>query len=230
MRAPAEEARDGDGPAGVAGAPRAVLFDLGGVFIDWDPRHLYRKLFAGDAAAMEDFLANVCTSAWHEAQDRGKGIAEACAELAARHPAYAAFISAWEERNEEMVGGLLEGSIAVLAELKAQGVPCYALSNMERERWEWRLDNYEFLRWFDGYVISGLEGVAKPDREIFEIALGRFELAPAEVIFVDDRSLNVESAARLGIRSFLFTSPEAMRDVMVTAGLLRAGSAARGSR
>ena len=222
MRTRAEEPRDGDALAGGAGLPKAMLFDLGGVFIDWDPRNLYRKLFAGDVAAMEYFLAKVCTPAWHEEQDRGKGIAEACAELAASHPAYARFISAWAERNEEMVGGVLEGSIAVLAELKAEGVPCYALSNMERESWAWRLEHYEFLRWFDGYVISGLEGVAKPDREIFEIALERFKLAPPEVMFVDDRPLNVEAAARLGIRAVLFSTPEAMRELMVMAGLLRA--------
>jgi len=150
-----------------------VLFDLGGVFLDWDPRYLYRKLFGEDVAAMEDFLANVCTPAWHSEQDRGQSIAEACAERRAKFPQYAELIDAWGERSEEMINGVIDGSVQIFADIKQAGVPCYALSNMERENWERRYETYDFLRWFDGYFISGLEGVIKPDPEYFELALER---------------------------------------------------------
>ncbi len=200
------------------------MFDLGGVFIDWDPRHLYRKLFGGDEQAMELFLATVCTPEWHAQQDLGKPVAEACAELAARYPGQAALVWAWAERNEEMVGGVLEGSVQVLTDLKAAGVPCYALSNMEREAWERRLGLYDFLRAFDGYVISSLVGLAKPDPRIFALAIEKFSLEPERTLFVDDRQANVDVAAALGFQALVFRSPEGLREELGRAGLALAGT------
>ncbi len=199
---------------------KAVLFDLGGVFIDWNPRHLYRKLFKGDDRAMEEFLATICTPEWHELQDLGKPIREACDELAAQHPDQVRLINAWADRNEEMVAGVIEGSVAVLADLRARGVPCYALSNMEGEAWERRLGRYEFFQWFDGHIISGLVGVAKPDRRIFELAIERLGLYPKETLFVYDRAVNVETAAALGFAVHLFKSPSSLREVLEDLGLL----------
>lgn len=215
-----------DGPArpGPArpGPARAVLFDLGGVFLDWDPRHLYRKIFGADVAAMEYFLANICTPEWHAEQDRGQSIAEACAERRSRYPGYAPLINAWEERGEEMIRGVIDGSVEVLAELKGAGVPCYALSNMERETWARRLRIYDFLGWFDGCFISGREGVMKPDPGFFKLALERFALRPAETVFIDDRPENTTAAAALGIPAVVFGSAAAMRDELVARGLLGA--------
>jgi 2-haloacid dehalogenase len=202
--------------------PLAVLFDLGGVFLDWDPRYLYRKLFGEDVAAMEDFLANVCTPAWHSEQDRGQSIAEACAERRAKFPQYAELIDAWGERSEEMINGVIDGSVQIFADIKQAGVPCYALSNMERENWERRYETYDFLRWFDGYFISGLEGVIKPDPEYFELALERFKFEPQDVFFIDDRTENVDAARTLGIPSIVFRSPETLRAELVDRGLLAA--------
>jgi 2-haloacid dehalogenase len=204
------------------GAPRAVLFDLGGVFLDWDPRYLYRKLFGADVAGMEHFLAHICTPAWHAEQDRGQSIAEAVAERKANYPEYASLIDAWGERAEEMINGVIEGTVEVFAELKEAGVTCYALSNMERENWQPRLGLYPFLHWFDGYFISGLEGVMKPDPAYFKLALERFELSPHEVLFVDDREPNVEAAEALGIPTELFRGPQVLRDELVARGLLAA--------
>jgi 2-haloacid dehalogenase len=200
--------------------PSAVLLDLGGVFLDWDPRYLYRKLFDDDVAGMEHFLANVCTTAWHVEQDRGQSISEACAERRAEFPEYAELIDAWGERSEEMINGVIKGTVEVFAELKETGVPCYALSNMERENWERRSEIYDFLGWFDGYFISGLEGVIKPDSEYFERALERFNLRPDEVLFVDDRADNVAAARALGMPAVVFISPQALRDELVARGLL----------
>ena len=119
-----------------------------------------------------------------------------------------------------MISGVIQGSVELFAELKATGVPCYALSNMERENWERRIEIYDFLGWFDGYFISGLEGVIKPDPEYFQRALERLGLQPDEVVFIDDRPDNTAAAVALGIPAVVFTSPEALRGELVEWGLL----------
>src|SRR6201987_657547 len=144
----------------------AVVFDLGGVLLDWNPRHLYRKLFDGDEAAMERFLANVCTMEWHHAHDLGVP-----PERAKAPPHQAELIWAWSRRSEEMISGQVDGTVAILSDLKSAGVPCYALTNMERETYPLRLGRFDFMGWFDGAVVSGFEGVAKPDLAIFELLL-----------------------------------------------------------
>jgi 2-haloacid dehalogenase len=199
---------------------RAVLWDLGGVLLDWDPRYLYGKLFGSDVAAMDDFLAHVCSPAWHAAQDLGAPTARACAELAEQHPAQAGLINAWAERNEEMVRGAISGSVEVLAELRDAGVACYALSNMEKESWHRRRGLYEFLSWFDGCFISALEGVMKPDPRYFRRALARFGLEAGDCLFIDDRAENTEVARALGIPAVLFRSPGALREELVARSLL----------
>ena len=190
----------------MAGPPvDAVVFDLGGVLIDWDPRYLYRQLFA-DPAEMENFLARVCTSEWHRAHDLGVDITESCRRLANLHPGQAEMIMAWAERGEEMVAGQFDETVSVLAELKSTGIRCYALSNMEPDRFAIRRARFPFLEWFDDHVISGLEGVAKPDPGIFEILLKRHGLEPPATVFIDDMPANVEAAGELGIVALHYTS------------------------
>jgi 2-haloacid dehalogenase len=213
-----------------AGRASAVVFDLGGVLLDWDPRYLYRKLFDGDDAAMERFLTDVCSPEWHAAHDLGRNVAQACRELAARHPDQAGLISAWAERSEEMVAGPIAGSVAILADLKRRGVPCYALSNMEAETFPRRLRRFGFLRWFDGHVISGLEGVAKPDPRIYRLLLRRYELPAAQVLFIDDRADNVAAARAAGMRALRFVSPPVLRAQLESLGLLDPGSQLDGSQ
>jgi 2-haloacid dehalogenase len=188
----------------------AVVFDLGGVLMDWDPRHLYRELCT-DAAEMEDFLARVCTGDWHRAHDLGADIRASCEALAREHPGHRDLIMAWAERGEEMISGPIEDSVAVLADLRAAGMPCYALSNMETETFPLRRDRFGFMGWFDGFVISGLEGVAKPDRRIFGILLDRFGLDPARTVFIDDRPDNVAAAAAVGLHGLHFTTAGRLR-------------------
>ena len=201
-----------------------MLWDLGGVLLDWDPRYLYRKLFGEDVAAMEDFLVNVCSPAWHAEQDLGRSVVEACTSLAAERPEHAELILAWGERSEEMMGGPITGSVELLRELRASGVPCYALSNMEPENWEKRRYAYDFLSWFDGHFISGLERVAKPDPRYFELALLRFGLSPGDALFVDDREANVRAASALGVPAVLFRGADALRGELVARGLPVAGA------
>ena len=136
----------------------AVLWDLGGVLLDWDPRHLYRQLFGDDVAGMEDFLANVCTASWHAQQDLGRPIEEACVELSKQYPQQAPLILAWAQRNEEMVKGPVKGSIELLAEVVEAGVPCYALTNMERESFERRVRSVRVLRLVRRVLRFGLRG------------------------------------------------------------------------
>jgi 2-haloacid dehalogenase len=219
------EARPHDPAAGhTAGASRAalvdaVLFDLGGVLIDWNPRHLYRQLIA-DEAAMEEFLATVCSPAWHDAHDRGSSTAESCAELAAAMPEHADLILAWADRTDDMVAGAIDGSVAILAELKAKGVPCYVLSNMEPETFPVRQARFPFLDWFDGHVISGFEGMAKPDPEIFALVIERFGLQPGRTLFIDDNPVNIDAATVAGLRAHRFETPALLRATLVGEGLL----------
>jgi 2-haloacid dehalogenase len=188
----------------------AVAFDLGGVLIDWDPRYVYRQLFA-DPADMEEFLASVCTGDWHRAHDLGADITQSCAELAAAHPEHQDMIMVWAERGEEMAAGQFDDTVELLSELKASGMPCYALSNMEPDAFRVRRTRFAFMDWFDGHVISGLEGVAKPDRRIFEILLNRHELRPQRCVFVDDQARNVDAARALGLQALRFSSAAQLR-------------------
>jgi 2-haloacid dehalogenase len=197
----------------------AGVFDLGGVLIDWNPRHLYRQLF-DDEAAMEEFLATVCTLEWHVAHDLGQSTAESCAELALEYPEHASMILAWAERSEDMIGGAIADTVSILAELRAAGVRCYVLSNMEPETFPLRLERFDFLHWFDGHVISGLEGIVKPDPKIFHRMLRRFDLQPSRTVFIDDSAVNVEAAREIGIKALRFESPGQLRKDLEKLGVL----------
>jgi 2-haloacid dehalogenase len=202
----------------------AVAFDLGGVLIDWDPRHLYRGLFT-DPAEMEDFLARICTSDWHRAHDLGEDVTESCERLARLHPGYRELIMAWAERGEQMAAGQFDQAVDVLAELTAAGMPCYALSNMEPDAFAVRHARFTFMQWFDGHVISGIEGVAKPDRRIFEILLQRHGLEPPATVFVDDQQRNVEAARALGINAVHYASARQLRQELRALGVTEVGPA-----
>jgi 2-haloacid dehalogenase len=203
----------------VSVATKAVVFDLGGVLIDWDPRHLYRKLLA-DEAAVEEFLATVCTPEWNAELDRGRPFAEGVAELVERHPEHAAAIAAYHERWPEMVAGDIPGTVEVLAELRAAGVPLYALTNWSAETFAITRGRFEFLEWFDGLLVSGEERVTKPDPAIFQLLLDRFGLDPTATVFVDDSEANVAAARRLGFDAIRFTGHEELRRELVARRLL----------
>jgi 2-haloacid dehalogenase len=199
-------------------AIEAVVFDIGGVLLDWDPRYVYRELF-DDEAEMERFLSQVCSREWHEDNDRGVLYADSCAALAARHPGYEELIWTWARRTEDMIGGPIEGTVAVLSELQAAGVPCYGLTNMEAETYPRRVERFTFLQGLVGTVVSSAEGVIKPDPEIFRRLLSRFALDAQRTVFVDDSEVNVAAAAELGFVALRFVSPEALRADLVALGL-----------
>lgn len=198
---------------------KAAVFDIGGVLLDWDPRHLYRKLF-GDPEEMERFLSEVCTPEWHAFHDRGASVAASCWRLAAVYPEQAELIWAWAQRSEEMVAGPIDETVEILAALRQRNVPCYALTNMEAETYPLRLARFPFLNWFDGTVVSGFEGIAKPDREIFWRLLERFELQPASTVFIDDNATNVDAARGLGMIAVRYHGAAQLRACLEGAGLL----------
>lgn len=199
---------------------RIVIFDIGGVLLRWDPRHLYRKLFPGDERAMEDFLTNVCTVEWNERQDAGRTFAEAHAELLPRHRDKSHLIEAFGRRFDEMIAGPVEGTVDILADLKRAGVPRYALTNWSAETFPPARERFDFLSWFDGVVVSGDEGVIKPDPRIFNILLDRYRIPPDEAVFIDDNPGNAAAADSLGIHGIHFRSPELLRRELETLGLL----------
>ena len=199
---------------------RAVVFDLGGVLIDWNPRHLYRKLFDGDAAAMEHFLATVCTPAWNEEQDSGRPFAEAVALLVARHPEQGELIAAYDRRWDEMLAGPIEGTVAILSELKARGTPLAALTNWSAEKFPVARRRFDFLAWFDAIVVSGEIGMRKPDPRIFRHLLERLRLPAGGALFIDDSAANVAAARALGMPALQFSAPAALRADLEALGLL----------
>lgn len=197
-----------------------VIFDLGGVLIDWDPRHLYRKLLAGDEVAMEEFLATVCTNEWNRGQDAGRSFAEGARLLKVRHPHYAELIDAYGTRFDEMMAGPIAGAVEIVAELHERGTLLYGLSNFSAETFPPAFERFEFLRWFEGIVISGEVGVIKPDPRIYEIMLARFEIDPRKAVYIDDVAINAEAARAFGIHGIHFTTPSALREELVRLALL----------
>jgi 2-haloacid dehalogenase len=173
-----------------------------------------------DEAAMEEFLATVCTGEWNEQLDRGRPFAEAVAELVERFPDQAELVTAYHERWPEMVRGPIEGTVEVLEELRAAGVPTYLLSNASAETWPHAVERFPFLDELDGVLVSGDVRMAKPDPEIFEELCRRFGLRPETTVFIDDKAANVDAARRLGFAAHHFRDAAGLRAELVALGLL----------
>jgi 2-haloacid dehalogenase len=204
----------------VPAQPSAVVFDLGGVLIDWNPRYLYRKLFNGDERAMEEFLTTICTPAWNTQQDAGRSFSEGCAHLKALHPNASPLIDAWFEGYDEMLAGPIQGTVDLLSELRVRGIPLYALSNWSAETFPFALRRFEFLSWFSGIMLSGKVGLVKPDPRIYELFITNFAIDPARTIYIDDLNANVEAAAAFGMHGILFTNPSDLRAHLHRAGIV----------
>jgi len=206
-------------------APRppisAVVFDLGGVLIDWDPRYLYRTLF-DDESEMEHFLATVTTPEWNRAQDAGRAWAEAVEELARRHPERRDLIAAYWERWHETLGDAIGPTVEVLDELRGAGVRLFALTNWSAETFPVARPRFPFLEWFEGIVVSGDEQLIKPDPRIFGVLLDRYGLDPAATLFIDDSADNVAAAQALGMTAVRFTDAAALRTDLRRLGVLAA--------
>lgn len=199
--------------------PDTVVFDLGGVLIDWNPRHLYRKLFDREDA-MEEFLAEVCNGDWNVEQDRGRPFAAATALLVERHPGHRAMIEAYFGRWVEMLNGPIHGTVAVLEELDGRGVPLYALTNWSAETWVLARPLFPFLDRFRDILVSGQIGLIKPDPAIFHRLAADFGVTPGQSVFIDDSLANVRAAADCGFHAHHFRGPEVLRGYLAGQGLL----------
>lgn len=200
------------------GSIDVVVFDLGGVLIDWNPRYLYRQLF-DDAEAMERFLSEVCSPEWNERQDAGRPWREAVADLVAQHPDQAAMITAYHERWPEMLSGDITDSVEVLKELEAHGLRLYALTNWSHETFPVARKLFSFLDWFDGIVVSGEEKLIKPDPAIFHRLLTRYDITPSRAVYIDDSPRNVAGAADVGLRALRFVDADRLREDLIALGL-----------
>lgn len=200
------------------GAPSTVIFDVGGVLVDWDPRHLYRTLLPTEAE-VERFLSEVCTAEWNLAQDAGRPWAEAVAQLTGRFPEHAELIAAFDQRWPEMVAGEIPGTVEILASLRDAGVRLYALTNFSADKFTLTYHRFEWFSWFDGIVVSGRERVVKPDPRLYRILLDRYDVDPAAAVYIDDVAANVVAAAGLGLTALHFTGPERLAADLAALGL-----------
>lgn len=203
----------------MSGPARVPVFDIGGVLLDWNPRHLFRKIF-DDEERMEWFLAHVCTSAWNLTADAGRPFAEGAAELIAAHPDWEDEIRAYDERWPEMIGGVLEETLALREALRARGHKIYAITNYPREKWALSLERWPFLRDFDGTVVSGEVGLLKPDAAIFDHLLSTYGLAAGDCLFIDDVAANAEGARAAGLQAHHFRDAAGLEAELRRHGLL----------
>lgn len=198
---------------------RAILWDIGRTLADWDPDYLYRLLIP-DAEARRDFLASVCTMDWHTGHDRGVPMAQNRRHLIDAHPHLEELIIAWETRWDGMFNGYMPGMEGLVEALHARGVAQYALSNMPAEKWPGVLALYPAFGLFETAVISGEEGLVKPDPALYALTIARIATPPGETLFVDDRLDNIEAAARAGFAVHHFTGARALRAELARLELL----------
>ncbi|OEK08600.1 HAD family hydrolase [Flavivirga aquatica] len=190
-----------------------IIFDLGGVLIDWNPEYVFLNEFNGDREKMQWFFDYVCTSDWNENQDAGYSMAQATEDRIALFPEYEKLIRMFYGRWVEMLGGAIEGTVKILETfIKHENYKVVALTNWSAETFPIALNRFDFLHWFEGIVVSGEEKTRKPFDDIYNITLDRFNITAENAIFIDDNLRNIEAANNLGINGIHFKSPEALID------------------
>ncbi|MCU6454506.1 HAD family phosphatase [Sphingomonas sp. A2-49] len=200
--------------------PTAVIFDVGRVLYDWDPRILYRRLIDDDRA-LDAFLRDVVTHEWHFQHDAGRDFVDTSAELAALYPQHAALIAAWGPRFLDSIGAPVAGMPALVDELDAAGVPLFAITNFSHEFWPpFRAREAAMFDRFRDVVVSGVEKLVKPDPAIYRLALDRFGLEAARTVFIDDNEANVAGARDVGLIALHFTDEPTLRRDLIALGLL----------
>ena len=197
-----------------------IIFDLGAVLIDWNPRLMYRTLF-DDEAEMEKFLAEITTSDWNEEQDAGRPLQEGTEILIQQFPEHEHLIRAFYGRWDEMLGEAFHDTVAIFKKLKESGkYKIYALTNWSAETFPVAQARFEFLNWFDGIVVSGEEKMRKPTPEFYHILLNRYEVNAQECLFIDDNYRNILAAEKIGIECIHFISADALEAQLISLGLL----------
>ena len=198
---------------------KAIIWDLGNVLVDWKPEYLFEKLIP-DTEKRKYFLENICTNDWNENQDAGYPIKKATEEMVAKHPEWKEYIEAYYTRWTEMFSGPIEGTVEIFRKLREhKALRHYALTNWSAELFPIALQLFPFFHWFDGRVVSGEEKLRKPANEFYQILLDRYNLAPADVLFIDDNARNIKAAEALGIRSIRFRDPDQLETELKKEGL-----------
>ena len=198
----------------------AILFDFGNVLLEWNPRHVYRRYFPDNEAAMEQFFHEVNFMDWNLQQDKGRTFAEGVAELSKQFPHYSELIQAYHDHWTDSIGDYIEGTVEIMKRLKKAGYQLYGLSNWSAETFPIAREQYDFFDLLDDIIISGEVGVVKPEPEIFEIALERAGRPASECLFIDDALENIEQARRMGFATIHFQSPEQLERELHNLGLL----------
>lgn len=192
-----------------------IIFDFGGVLVDWNPTYLYSKEF-DNKTEMNHFLEHICTPEWNLQQDAGRSLAEATAILQKEYPEHKELIGYYYGRWEEMLGGVIEESERILRMLKPK-YPVYGLTNWSAETITIAYERYDFFELLDGIVVSGDEKLIKPDPKLYQIILDRYNLKANESLFIDDNAKNIETARNMGFHTIHFTKnlnlEKAVRDM-----------------
>jgi 2-haloacid dehalogenase len=197
-----------------------LVFDLGGVLIDWNPEYLYNKIFPNEEERRW-FLSTICTPVWNEEQDGGRSLAEGTEQLVRQYPEHEASIRAYYDRWQEMLGGPIHETVEIFRELKFKTrLKLYALTNWSAETFPVALELYDFLHWFDGRLVSGEEKVRKPFPVIYRLLIERFGIQPERAIYVDDNIRNVVPARELGFIGIHFRTPGLFREELKGLGVL----------
>jgi len=198
-----------------------IIFDLGGVLIDWNPEYVYLDVFEGDRKKMKWFFDEVCTFDWNENQDAGYPLAQATEDRVALFPEYEEWIRMYYGRWEEMLGGPIEETVHLLKQLvKDERYNVFALTNWSGETFPIALERFDFLHWFEGIIVSGDEKTRKPFEEIYTRTLDRFELKATESLFIDDNLRNIEAAGAIGIQTHHFKNPGLLSNDLKARGIL----------
>jgi 2-haloacid dehalogenase len=197
-----------------------IIFDLGGVLVDWNPAYVFDKLIA-DETKRKQFFDEICTAAWNEEQDAGRSLKEATTLLVDQYPEWQEYIEAFYGRWEEMLGGPIQETVEIFRELKESGkYKFYALTNWSAELFPIALEKYDFLHWFDGRLVSGEEKSRKPFPEFYQLLLDRFSIDKEKAVFIDDNLRNAEAAQALGIQTIRFESPAQLREELLRRNIL----------
>lgn len=197
-----------------------IIFDLGGVLIDHNPEYLFIEEFNGDREKMDYFLQNICTSDWNIEQDAGRSIEEATRTKIAEFPEYEALIRVYYDKWEKMCQGSIEGSLKIFETLKKDPkYKCYALTNFSAETWPLAVEMYPYLNTFDGLVVSGKEKIIKPNAEIYELILDKYNLTASNSVFIDDRLENIEGAIKSGIHGIHFKNSDQLLKELLELGI-----------
>ena len=198
-----------------------IIFDLGGVLIDWNPEYVYNGVFNGDKEKMKWFFDTICTHDWNENQDAGYPLAQATADRIALFPEHEELIKMFYGRWKEMLGGPIEGTVEILKKLTdSKHYKIVALTNWSHETFPIALETFDFLHWFEGILDSGEEKTRKPFKDIYELTLSRFEITAENSIFIDDNLRNVDAAKELGINTIHFKTPELLKEQLASFGIV----------